>query len=71
MKVTNRKMRKLGGVLTFLVISLLAILTAPANTIKIHAAEQTLPSGLENVQLEEKVDEYVAKHERTTAGMAV
>jgi len=71
MKVINRKIRKMGGTLTSLVILLTAILTAPANAIKTHAAEQTLPSGLENVQLEEKVDEYVEKHERTTAGMAV
>ena len=71
MKVINRKKRKMGGTLTSLVILLTAILTAPANAIKTHAAEQTLPSGIEKVQLEAKVDEYVAKHERTTAGMAV
>lgn len=71
MKVINRKIRKMGGTLTSLVILLTAILTAPANAIKTHAAEQTLPSGIEKVQLEAKVDEYVAKHERTTAGMAV
>lgn len=71
MKVINRKIRKMGGTLTSWVILLTAILTAPANAIKTHAAEQTLPSGIEKVQLEAKVDEYVAKHERTTAGMAV
>lgn len=48
----------------------LVILSITMQT-KVYAAEQTLPSGVEKVELEEKIDEYVAKHQDTTAGMAV
>lgn len=38
---------------------------------EVSAVEQPLPSGVERVQLEDKIDEYVAKHQDTTTGMAV
>lgn len=62
---------KMGNKLAMVVIVVLAVLLSEICTTNVCAAEQTLPSGVEKVQLEEKVDEYVAGHQDTTTGMAV
>lgn len=50
---------------------MLALLLSAMQTTNVNASAQTLPSGLGKAQLEEKIDEYVAGHQETTAGMAV
>lgn len=62
---------KMGNKLAMVVIVVLAVLLSEICTTNVCAAEQTLPSGVEKVQLEEKVDEYVTGHQDTTTGMAV
>ncbi len=61
----------LGCCLTAVVITMLAVLSPMIQQTKVYAAEQTLPSGLEKAQLEDKIDAYVTEHQDTTAGMAV
>lgn len=50
------------------ILMIVSIMVQPG---EVNAVEQSLPSGVERVQLEEKIDEYVAKHQDTTTGMAV
>lgn len=50
------------------ILMVVSIMVQPG---EVNAVEQSLPSGVERVQLEEKIDEYVAKHQDTTTGMAV
>ncbi len=61
----------LGCCLTAVVITMLAVLSPMIQQTKVYAAEQTIPSGLEKAQLEDKIDAYVTEHQDTTAGMAV
>lgn len=50
------------------ILMIVSIMVQPG---EVNAVEQSLPSGVERVQLEEKIDEYVANHQDTTTGMAV
>ena len=62
MMQTKRKIRILCAVFAFLI---------GFGNVEVFAAQQTLPSGVQSDQLEEKIDSFVREHEDTTAGMAV
>lgn len=66
----SKRVKKVNCCVAAVITATLAVFLIIMQT-KVYAAEQTLPSGVEKVQLEEKMDEYVAKHQNTTAGMAV
>ena len=53
------------------IFSILFVLLIVFQNVEVYAAQQTLPSGVEAEQLEEKIDSFVQEHESTTAGMAV
>lgn len=59
---TKKKIRILCAVFAFLI---------GFGNVEVFAAQQTLPSGVQSEQLEEKIDSFVREHEDTTAGMAV
>ncbi len=71
MRVKNKWMKTLSCCMTAVIIAALAMLPADAQKTKVYAAGQTLPSGVEKAELEERIDEYVGEHQETTAGMAV
>ena len=63
MKWNNKLMSALAIMMTTV-----SIMMQPT---EVYAAEQILPSGVESVQLEEKIEAYVEEHRDTTTGMAV
>lgn len=71
MKRKTKWTKRLGCCLTAVVITMLVVLSPMIQQTKVYAAGQTLPSGLEKAQLEDKIDAYVIEHQDTTAGMAV
>lgn len=71
MKRKTKWTKRLGCCLTAVVVTALAVLSPAMQQTNVYAAGQTLPSGLEKAQLEERIDAYVEEHQDTTAGMAV
>lgn len=74
MQVKKKQKNKLTKRLCcFILAALTVIITViiKVQPIEVYAAEETLPSGIEKVKLEEKIDEFVKEHQDTTAGMAV
>lgn len=71
MKRKTKWTKRLGCCLTAVVVTALAVLSPAMWQTNVYAAGQTLPSGLEKAQLEERIDAYVEEHQDTTAGMAV
>lgn len=57
-------------VMSTLAIIMVTIVSIMLQQTEVYAAEQILPSGMENVHLEEKIDAYVEEHRDTTTGMA-
>ena len=62
MMQTKKKIRFLCAIFAFLI---------GFGNVEVFAAQQTLPSGVQSDQLEEKIDSFVREHEDTTVGMAV
>jgi len=62
-----KRKNKWMTVLSMMLITVSIILQSA----EVYATEQTLPSGVDKVQLEEKMDRYVEEHQDTTTGMAV
>ncbi|MDE7415027.1 MAG: serine hydrolase [Lachnospiraceae bacterium] len=58
-------------VMSTLAIIMVTIVLIMMQSTEIYAAEQIFPSGVESIQLEEKIDAYVEEHRNTTTGMAV